>query len=54
MYIITQAATDFLAFEPNALTHGVRIKMATILQTTFSNAFSWMKTYEFCLKIGSN
>ena len=33
-----------------ALTHWGRDKMATISQTTFSNAFSWMKMYEFRLK----
>ena len=32
------------------LTHRGRDKMATIIQTTFSNAFSWMKIYEFLLK----
>ena len=31
------------------LTHWARDKMAAILQTTFSNAFSWMKIYEFRL-----
>ena len=29
------------------LTHWGRDKMAAISQTTFSNAFSWIKTYEF-------
>ena len=29
------------------LTHWGRDKMATISQTTFSSAFSWMKIYEF-------
>ena len=33
-----------------ALTHWVRDKMTAIFQTTFSNAFSWMKMYEFRLK----
>ena len=32
------------------LTHWGRYKMAAILQTTFSNAFSWMKMYELRLK----
>ena len=32
------------------LTHWCRGKMAAISQTTFSNAFSWMKMYEFRLK----
>ena len=31
------------------LTHWGRDKMAAIFQTTFSNAFSWMKIYEFQL-----
>ena len=33
-----------------SLTHWGRVKMATILLTTFSNAFSWMKMYEFCFR----
>ena len=33
-----------------ALTHWGRDKMAAIFQTTFSNAFSSMKIYEFLLK----
>ena len=32
------------------LTHWNRHKMTAIFQTTFSNAFSWMKTCEFRLK----
>ena len=32
------------------LTHWGRDKMAAIFQTTFSNAFSWMKIYEFWLR----
>ena len=32
------------------LTHWGRDKMAAIFQTIFSNAFSWMKMYEFRLK----
>ena len=32
------------------LTHWGRDKMAAIFQTTFSNAFYWMKIYEFRLK----
>ena len=32
------------------LTHWGRDKMADIFQTTFSNAFSWMKMLEFWLK----
>ena len=34
----------------NMLTHWGRERMAAISQTTFSNAFSWMKIYEFRLK----
>ena len=33
-----------------SLTHRGRDKMATISQTTFSNAFSWMKLYKFWLR----
>ena len=32
------------------LTHWGRDKMAAIFQSTFWNAFSWMKMYEFCLR----
>ena len=32
------------------LTHWDRDKMAAIFQTTFSNAFSWMKMHEFRLR----
>ena len=31
----------------DGLIHWGRDKMAAISQTTFSNAFSWMKKYEF-------
>ena len=34
----------------NALTQWGRDKMAAILQTVFSNDFSWMKMYKFRLK----
>ena len=34
----------------SALTHWGRDKMAAISQTTYSNAFSWMKLYEFRLR----
>ena len=30
-----------------ALTHWDQNEMAAVLQTTFSNAFSWMKMYKF-------
>ena len=36
------------------LTHWSRDKMATIFQTTFSNAFSWMKMMEFRLEFQCN
>ena len=34
-----------------ALTHWDQNKMAAVLQTTFSNAFSWKKMCEFFIKI---
>ena len=40
---ITSPASD-------GLTHQGRGKMAAIVQTTFSNAFSWMNMYEFHLR----
>ena len=36
------------------LTHWGQDKMAAISQVTFSNAFSWMKMYEFCLRFPQN
>ena len=36
------------------LTHWGRDKMAAILQTTYSNPFSWMKMYEFGFKFHCN
>ena len=44
----TVTFSSCLGHEP--LSHWGRDKMATILQTTLSNAFSWMKLYEFRLK----
>ena len=38
----------------NELTHWGRDKMAAILQTTYSNAFSWMKMYKFWLRFHWN
>ena len=38
----------------NRLTHWDRDKMAAIFQTTFSNAFSWMKMHEFQLRFHWN
>ena len=37
-----------------ALTHWGRDKMTAFLQTTYLNAFSWMKMYEFRLKFHRN
>ena len=37
-------------FLVNPLTHWGRDEMAAILQTAFSDAFSWMKLFEFCLQ----
>ena len=37
-----------------SLTHWGRDKMAAIFQTTFSNAFSWMKMYKFRLRFHWN
>ena len=43
-----------LLFAESALTHFGRDKMASISQTMFSNAFSWMKMCEFCLRLQWN
>ena len=48
--------TDGIEYEPYwlqfscSLTHWGRDKMVVISQTTFSNAFYWMKMYEFRLR----
>ena len=42
--------TDYLC-DSSCLTHLPLDKMAAIFQTTSSNAFSWMKMYEFRVKI---
>ena len=39
-----------ITFQWPAVTHWGRGKMAAIFQTAFSNAFSWMKMFEFRLK----
>ena len=39
-----------LSFILSILTHWGRDKMAAIFQTTFSNAFSWMKMFKFRLR----
>ena len=45
----TEASLDLIE-----LTHWGRDEIDTILQTTFSNAFSWMKMFEFRLKFHWN
>ena len=40
----------WLHFRFQMLTHWGRDKMAAVSQTMFSNAFSWMKMFEFRLK----
>ena len=45
---LTSAAVS--TSQPIALTHWGRDKIDAILQTTFSNAISWMKIFEFRLK----
>ena len=42
--------TDQIYQHSTALTHWGRDKMDAILQTAFSNAFSWMKTHKFRLR----
>ena len=39
-----------ILFRGHALTHWGRDKMEAISQTTYSNAFSWLRMYEFRLK----
>ena len=45
MYRCVQISSLF-----SSLTHWGRDIIATISQTTFSNAFSWKEMYEFCLR----
>ena len=45
-----QKTTGSFEMLMDQLTHCGRDKMAAIFQTTFSNAFSWMKMYKFRLK----
>ena len=45
--VMTQFVDAYLAWSLNELTHWGRDNMAAIFQTTFSNAFSWMKMYKF-------
>ena len=42
---------EYIFNKTQRLTHWGRDKMAVISQTTFSNAFSWMKMYEFRLRV---
>ena len=46
------ASCSFISLQRpmNVLTHWGRDKMDAILQPTFSNAFSWMKMYQFRLR----
>ena len=52
-YLRRMSTTKWLPFcsDLNELTHWGRDKMAAFSQTTLSNAFSWMKTLDFRLKI---
>ena len=47
---IPASVPEGLAFNGQALPHCGRDIMAVIFQTTFSNAFSWIKMYEFQLR----
>ena len=47
---ITNWRLQLLLPEATELTHWGRDKMVDIFQTTFSNAFSWMKMHEFRLR----
>ena len=48
--VLCQAITFTSADRLVMLTHWGRDKMAAIFHTTYSNAFSWMKMYEFWLR----
>ena len=48
--ILTYFSWNIPASASDGLTHWGRDKMAAVLQTTLSNAFSWMKTLEFRLR----
>ena len=51
VHLTTAALTMWRSINQwSELTHWVRDKTATISQTTFSNAFSWKKIYEFRLR----
>ena len=48
--ILSLFSQNITASGPNGSTHWGRDKKAVFSQTTFSNAFSWMKIYEFSLR----
>ena len=48
VYTLAYNHADVVAHYTPILTHCGRNNLATILQTMFSNAFSWMKMCEFC------
>ena len=50
-FVISSCAYDL---HETRITHWGRDKMATILQTTYSNAFSWMKVVIFWIKFHSD
>ena len=47
---VFQTSKVLLISKVSPLTHWGQHKMAAIFQTTFSNAFSWMKMYELWLR----
>ena len=59
-YVDISNQMEYIAIQLNiclknlSLTHWGRDKMAAILQTTFSNAISWMEMFEFRLKSHSS
>ena len=54
MALVGHNKRQAIACTNDDLTHWGRDKMAIILMTTFSNAFSWMKMYEFRLRFHWN
>ena len=48
--VLTSLSCNIPVSAPDGLTHWGQDKMAAIFQTTFSNAFSWMKMYKFQLR----
>ena len=48
--VVGSVSTGTITSACQSLTHWDRDKMATILKTILSNAFSWMKMYEFRLE----